>query len=61
MAVSTVYNIFTILTALKLKKKKKSPANSEIALFEQYVHDLDAVLDRHVSLVSRLTKILQIC
>ena len=44
-----------------LKIKKKSPANSEIALFEQYVHDLDAVHDRHVSLASRLTKILRIC
>ena len=34
----------------------KSPANSVDDLYEQYVHDLGNVLDRHVPLVSRLTR-----
>ena len=38
----------------------KSPANAVVNLYEQYVHDLVDVLDRHAPLVSRLTKILWI-
>ena len=34
----------------------KSPANAVVDLYDQYVHDLVDVLDRHAPLVSRLTK-----
>ena len=34
----------------------KSPANTVVDLYEQYVHDLADVLDRNVPLLSRLAK-----
>ena len=34
----------------------KSPADAVVDLYEQYVHDLGNVLDRHAPLISRLTK-----
>ena len=33
----------------------KSPADAVVDLYEQYVHDLGYVLDRHAPLISRLT------
>ena len=34
----------------------KSPADTVVDLYEQYVHDLGNILDRHAPLISRLTK-----
>ena len=34
----------------------KSPANAIVDLYEQYVHDLGNILDRHAQLISRLKK-----
>ena len=34
----------------------KSPADALVDLYEQYVHDLGNVFDRHAPLISRLTK-----
>ena len=41
-----------------LKKNSfiKSPADAVVDLYEQYVHDLGNVLDRHAPLISRLKK-----
>ena len=37
-----------------------SPAVAAVDLYEQYVHDLGNLLDRHAPLISRLRKILPI-
>ena len=34
----------------------KSPANAVVDLYEQYVHDLGNVLDRHAPLICKLAK-----
>ena len=34
----------------------KSPADAVVDLYDQYIHDLGNVLDRHAPLISRLTK-----
>ena len=34
----------------------KSPADSVVDLYDQYVHDLADVLDKHAPLISRLKK-----
>ena len=34
----------------------KSPTDAVVDLYEQYVHDLGNVLDRHAPIISRLTK-----
>ena len=34
----------------------KSPADAVVDFYEQYVHDLGNILDRHAPLISRLTK-----
>ena len=34
----------------------KPPVDAVVDLYEQYVHDLSNVLDRHAPLISRLTK-----
>ena len=41
---------------LKYTSFIKSPADTVVDLYEQYVHDLGNVLDRHAPLLSRLTK-----
>ena len=45
-----------IRSDLKNTSFVKSPADAVADLYEQYVHDLGNVLDRHTPLISRITK-----
>ena len=49
-------NMSDFQSDLKDNSVVKFPANTVVNLYEQYVHDLADVLDRHTPLVSKLTK-----
>ena len=51
---SYVHSPLTIL--FKNTSFVKSPADAVVDLYDQYVHDLSDVLDRHAPLISKLTK-----
>ena len=46
----------TFRSDLKNTSFVKSPANAVVDLYEQYIHDLVDVLNRHAPLISRLKK-----
>ena len=48
-------NMSDFRTGLKNTSFVKSPADAVVHLYQQYVHDLGNVLDRHAPLISRLT------
>ena len=49
-------NMSNFHSDLKNTSFVKSPANAVVDLYEQYVHDLVDVLDKHAPLISRLKK-----
>ena len=49
-------NMSDFRSDLKITSFIKSPAVAVVDLYEQYVHDLGNVLDRHAPLIARLTK-----
>ena len=49
-------NMSDFRSDLKNASFVKSPADAIVDLYEQYVHDLGNVFDRHAPLISRLTK-----
>ena len=49
-------NMSDFRSDLKNTSFVKSPADVVVDLYEQYVHDLGNVLDRHAPLISRVTK-----
>ena len=48
--------MFDFRSDLKNTSFFKSPVDAVVYLYEQYVHDLGNVLDRHAPLISRLIK-----
>ena len=49
-------NMSDFCSYLKNTSFVKSPVDAVVYLYDQYVHDLDNVLDRHAPLISRLIK-----
>ena len=49
-------NMSNFLSDLKNTSFVKSPTDSVVDLYEQYIHDLADVLDKHAPLISRLKK-----